>query len=103
MVVCLCYHPNRIHGIVLLSIIVEKENRGMLLPDPYWNETIGWGHIIANDDRDYTLHLNEWKLFDLWNFHGAFTDQGLLYHWVKYVEKSASIGTSTIVSISLRI
>jgi hypothetical protein len=27
----------------------------------------------------------------LWNFHGAFADQGLLYYWVKFVQKDVSI------------
>lgn len=48
----------------------------------------GWGHVIS--PPDYWRPLNSSKLYS-WEWHGVFTDQGLLYYWVKYVKKSVSI------------
>eukprot|EP00804_Cyclotella_cryptica_P024971 CCRYP_015514-RA/>CCRYP_015514-RA protein AED:0.06 eAED:0.06 QI:0/-1/0/1/-1/1/1/0/471 len=49
-----------------------------------FSEEYGWGHKIVPPDgwNSYRYH-NQTQ----WNFYGAFADQGLLYHWVKY-EKS---------------
>ena len=72
----------------VLDIIQQKEERGAALPYPHWNETIGWGHVIEEDD--YLQKLSK-KKAQSWDFYGSFADQGLLYHWVKYEEKSVSI------------
>jgi hypothetical protein len=40
---------------------------------------------------------------DEWSFYGAFTDQGLLYHWVKYVKKRVSMIRGHDVQILLPI
>jgi len=72
----------------LLDIIQKKEERGAMLPYPHWNETIGWGHVIEENDYWETFSKSKSQS---WNFHGSFADQGLLYHWVKYEEKSVSI------------
>ena len=78
----------------VLDIIREKEERSAALPFPHWNETIGWGHVIGDDD--YIELLSKQKKQN-WDFYGAFADQGLLYHWVKYEEKSVSIVTKDTV------
>jgi len=72
----------------VLDIIREKEERGAALPFPHWNETIGWGHEIEEDDY---IQLLSKKKQTKWDFYGGFADQGLLYHWAKYVEKSVTI------------
>ncbi|KAL7489431.1 hypothetical protein ACHAW6_015096 [Cyclotella cf. meneghiniana] len=49
-----------------------------------FSEEFGWGHkIIPPDGWNSLNHYNQTR----WDFYGAFADQGLLYHWVKY-EKS---------------
>lgn len=53
-----------------------------------WNATKGWGHSF--DDEDYYELING-KRGTSWDFRGASSDQGLLYHWTKYEEKSLSI------------
>jgi lipopolysaccharide biosynthesis glycosyltransferase len=72
----------------ILQIIQGKEERGAKLPYPHWDTTVGWNHTI--DDGDYWQDLRE-KKNTTWGFYGAFADQGLLFHWVKYEEKSVSI------------
>jgi hypothetical protein len=52
-----------------------------------FDELEGWGHVIEPPDCWETKKTKGTN----WTFHGAFVDQGLLYHWVKYVKKSTSI------------
>ena len=99
----------------MMAIISDKEARAKKLPYPHWDETVGWGHKF--EEGDFARFKNGRKI-DKWNFYGAFADQGiisiavsmhfstkcrlltlpgdidhvgLLYHWVKYEEKSVSI------------
>lgn len=74
----------------LINIIREKELRGSKLPFPHWDEVVGWGHAMNMEKGDCFEDLYFRKIA-LWNFHGAFADQGLVYHWVKYVKKSVSV------------
>lgn len=71
----------------IMGIIRDKEARGALLPYPHFDTKLGWGHEFLND----TWKLINGKKSQLWDFHGGFADQGLLYYWVKYVEKSVSV------------
>jgi hypothetical protein len=69
--------------------------RGASLPYPHFDRTVGWGHVFASGDNDGNNNDN-YELLDhtkytQWAFHGDFADQGLLYQWVKYEEKSVSI------------
>ncbi len=48
----------------------------------------GWGHTIQKPDAWVTTRG---KRSHFWNFYGSFADQGLLYHWVKYVKQNVSI------------
>jgi len=52
----------------------------------------GWGHTITAPDQ----WSSKWykKNGTKWDFYLAFGDQGLLYHWVKYVKKRVSIAIS---------
>eukprot|EP00529_Nitzschia_sp_RCC80_P004300 CAMPEP_0113503988 /NCGR_PEP_ID=MMETSP0014_2-20120614/34474_1 /TAXON_ID=2857 /ORGANISM="Nitzschia sp." /LENGTH=964 /DNA_ID=CAMNT_0000399065 /DNA_START=141 /DNA_END=3031 /DNA_ORIENTATION=+ /assembly_acc=CAM_ASM_000159 len=54
-----------------------------------WNETEGWGHIIDSDDpwvarRPLTGGTK-------WTFFGSYADQGLLYHYTKYMNGRVSL------------
>ncbi len=64
------------------KIILNGEEQGY-----HFNETKGFGHVITPPDRWESLRHSGTK----WNFYGAFTDQGLLYHWTKYVKKQVTI------------
>ena len=89
----------------LRQIVTETAERGRNLPYPHFDPVVGWGHAI--EEPDYYSNIRDEKGY-LWDFHcklqpsspfcqvshcypGAFADQGLLYHWVKYEEKSVSI------------
>jgi hypothetical protein len=72
------------------SIIYDTEERGREMMYPYWDETVGWGSIISTSDPWISLTDTTGTK---WNFYGAYTDQGLLYHWVKYVQRSFSVAT----------
>jgi hypothetical protein len=74
----------------ILQIIRDKEIRGAALPYPHFDRTIGWGHAFT-DHHDYYTFIGAGKRMTEWKFHGDFADQGLLYQWVKYEEKSVSI------------
>jgi len=71
---------------IILDIIQKRletaEADGVL-----FDEVKGWGHVIEEGD--------EWvarrETGRNWTFHFAFSDQGLLYHWTKYVQRSVSI------------
>jgi hypothetical protein len=56
-----------------------------------FDEVLGWGHAIQPPDEWVTVAKNQYTRGRLWKFHGCFADQGLLYHWVKYVKKNVSI------------
>jgi hypothetical protein len=75
------------------QVIRDKELRGAQLEYPHFDRRVGWGHAFAEEDG----HINDQyelishRKFHQWGFHGDFADQGLLYQWVKYEEKSVSI------------
>ncbi|KAL3908373.1 MAG: hypothetical protein SGARI_003090 [Bacillariaceae sp.] len=70
----------------LLEIIRIREEKAKDLPPPHFDEVEGWGHAIQPPD--------EWKSGGLsgtkWDYWAAKSDQGLLYHWTKYVKGSVS-------------
>lgn len=67
-----------------ISKIIEKRER----EGYHFNATIGWGHIMQPPDEWESL---SGKQGSMWTFYGAFTDQGLIYHWTKYVKKKVTI------------
>jgi hypothetical protein len=71
----------------ILQIIARREERVKRLPDTLFDEYEGWGHIIQAPD-EWVSRKNRGMN---WTFHFAFSDQGLLYHWTKYVKKNVSI------------
>lgn len=70
------------------NIILQREQGGFT-----FDQDMGYGHKIVPPD--------EWESFKKtgtkWDFYGAYTDQGLLYHWVKYVKKKVTIIRSNYV------
>ena len=62
----------------VMSIVRERLDKGG------FNQVDGWGHVISEPDF--------WKSMlergRNWTFYGAHADQGLLYHWIKYVNKN---------------
>jgi lipopolysaccharide biosynthesis glycosyltransferase len=76
----------------IMKIIRQKEERGAAMEYPHFNRTIGWGHIFGGENnKDYWQKIVSTQKMTEWKFHGDFADQGLLYQWVKYEEKSVSI------------
>jgi hypothetical protein len=80
--------PNREDYLKLQDIILRREQTALDLPWPHWDPIEGWGHEITAPDI--------WRSADgvtgtNWTWHGVFTDQGLIYHWTKYVKQSVSI------------
>jgi hypothetical protein len=60
-------------------IIQEREEEAKSLPYPYFDEVEGWGHVIQPGDQWEALKEQGTN----WTFWSAFSDQGLLYYWVK--------------------
>ena len=69
----------------ILDIIANTRERGR------FDIVKGFGHALNDDDQWTTLVRN--RQGHLWDFYGAFADQGLLYHWIKYVKHSYSLVT----------
>jgi lipopolysaccharide biosynthesis glycosyltransferase len=76
--------PDKEDFLEITKIIERRESEGY-----EFNETIGWGHVITPPDywESLKLDINQTS----WTFYGAFTDQGLLYYWTKYVKKNVTI------------
>jgi alpha-N-acetylglucosamine transferase len=74
--------PNKDDYLEVTKIIERVEKLGY-----HFNETTGWGHEITAPDYWQSFH----QIGRKWDFYGSFTDQGLLYHWTKYVKKKVSI------------
>jgi hypothetical protein len=74
------------------DIIQKREENAMnhvenRLEGHKFNVVKGWGHQIEPPDE----WVSRKERGTNWTFHFAFSDQGLLYHYVKYVKKSVSI------------
>ena len=82
--------PNKTDYQALLDVVERREREGY-----HFNETLGWGHIIREDDP--------WECVkgpkgNKWNMYGAFTDQGLVYYWTKYVKKHVTLINASILN-----
>ena len=72
----------------IVDIIVTRERNSLQLKEnDIFDEYQGWGHPIVPPDQWVTRKESGTN----WTFMFAFTDQGLLYQWVKYVKQSVSI------------
>lgn len=58
-----------------------------------FDQKLAFGHAIEPPDHWESILGNGTE----WSFYGASVDQGLLYHWVKYVKKDVSLVVKTRV------
>jgi hypothetical protein len=78
----------------LNRIVRTREIRDKHLEGRKFDPVEGWGHQIKSPDYWITTKIGARTN---WTFNAAQADQGLLYHWVKYVKKSVSLVRSNIV------
>ncbi|KAG7351036.1 glycosyl transferase family 8 protein [Nitzschia inconspicua] len=71
----------------LQKIILQQKESSKHLPPPRFDTQKGWGHVISGDDQWFSKRGQGRK----WDFYAAQTDQGLLYHWLKYVTKDVTL------------
>eukprot|EP00934_Nitzschia_sp_Nitz4_P006470 Nitzschia sp. Nitz4//scaffold7_size249615//178403//179910//NITZ4_001194-RA/size249615-augustus-gene-0.37-mRNA-1//-1//CDS//3329558493//6460//frame0 len=82
------FQPNQSDFQLMQEVIRVKEEKALQLPFPHWDEVEGWGHKIEAPDfwrSPMVQHATNWS------WHAVFADQGLLYHWTKYVKMSVSL------------
>ncbi|KAL3916879.1 MAG: hypothetical protein SGILL_004977, partial [Bacillariaceae sp.] len=72
-----------------LEEIVHGQEELILGSGKLFDENVGWGHAIEQRGWRATMmtRTNQY----LWDWHGDFVDQGLLYYWTKYYKKDVSI------------
>ncbi|KAL3926586.1 MAG: hypothetical protein SGARI_005556, partial [Bacillariaceae sp.] len=80
--------PNRSDFVRLQQIILQKEQRALRQSPNHWDPVEGWGHAIQPPDH-WTSPMG--VAGSNWTWFGAFADQGLLYHWTKYVQHDVSL------------
>lgn len=73
----------------LQNIIRRREEEALTMEPPYWDPVVGWGQPF-NATNDFWRSPKQEKGL-LWDWWSAFADQGLIYYWAKYHEKSTSI------------
>lgn len=87
--------PNKEDFNEVQRIIEKREMEGY-----DFNKTIGFGHQITPPDHwesltSYVRELHNKDNHDnnqvTWDFYGSFTDQGLLYHYTKYMKQKLTI------------
>jgi hypothetical protein len=80
--------PDKDDYTLIEQVIRTKEEKALTMPFPHWDPVEGWGHKIEAPDfwrsQDGLTGTN-------WTWHAVFADQGLLYHWTKYVKQSVSL------------
>lgn len=77
---------------VLNIIKAQKESAKKLPGEAKFDKIHGWGHrIVAPDYWETTRTKGKTAWGTDWFFYCAPSDQGLLYHWTKYVQRSVSI------------
>lgn len=74
---------------LLQTIVRKRELEAALRTDSreLFDPVEGWGHVIVPPDYWETKTTKGTN----WTFGFAYSDQGLLYHWVKYVKKNVSV------------
>jgi len=74
------------------EIIHQTEVAALEQAWPHFDEELGFGHKIGLEDPWIgSTHYHKHVTGTNWTWHGAFADQGFLYHWVKYEKKNVSI------------
>jgi hypothetical protein len=72
-----------------LEEIIHGREQQVLDTGLILDEKIGWGHKI--EERGWRATMMTRTNQHLWDWHGDFVDQGLLYYWTKYYKKDVSI------------
>ena len=76
--------PNHADYLRALEIIADTEKRALGLQYPHWDRIVGFGQPMREPSgSEHNGRRN-------WTWHGAFADQGFLYHWVKYEKQRFS-------------
>jgi hypothetical protein len=81
--------PNSTDYHRIQRILRQTEERALSLKYPHWDPIQGWGHTIVDPDQWETRDRQ--SSYTNWTFPGALTDEGLLYHYFKYVKQQVSI------------
>lgn len=69
------------------NVHLSRQSPNQHPPYPHFDVLRGWGHVIPAGDE-----WSAWKKRGvLWDFNAADCDQGLLYHWTKYVKQKVVI------------
>lgn len=72
------------------QVVVDQRKHALEnLPPPHFDKCLGWGHYISEEDPWYTFQKRIRGYS--WDFYAGWSDQGLLYHYVKYMQQSVSI------------
>jgi hypothetical protein len=71
----------------VIDTVSWREATAKELPYPHFDEIVGWGQPLALNDP----WISERRNGTNYTFLAAFADQGLLYHYTKYVRQSVSI------------
>lgn len=72
----------------LLDVVNMQRCAGLNLPYPHFDWRTGWGHNFrASRDHWEAVQLNGTS----WRFHCGWSDQGLWYHYMKYVAQDVSV------------
>lgn len=71
----------------LSDIIHKRQEKAKDMEGVKFDEVNGWGHAIAEGD-EWVSRKDRGRN---WTFHFAFSDQGLLWHWTKYVKQEVSV------------
>ncbi|KAL3936318.1 MAG: hypothetical protein SGARI_002607 [Bacillariaceae sp.] len=73
----------------ITKIIHDQREIGKTLPYPHFDKIVGWGHPFNEKTGDKWEGTTKSGI--KWGFWCAHSDQGLLYHWTKYVQQSVTI------------
>lgn len=71
----------------IIVIIHKREVKAVGIQGHKFDVVNGWGHVITLKDP----WKSRFETGTNWTFHFAFSDQGLLYYYTKYVKQSVSI------------
>jgi len=86
--------PNMTEYKQIDHIIKTREKEARNMPRPFFNYSKGWGHQMGGIINGTSM-VDKWVGYRQqgtnWKFNGAYTDQGLLYYWLRYVKRSLSL------------
>ena len=69
-----------------LQTIIDKQEASVTHISNVFDPIQGWGHVMEDGWMDL-FGRNHTK----WDMHGGMADQGLLWHWVKYVKMNVTV------------